>query len=64
MTITSEIEQGAEGDLPNAQVTSCRDYLLSNWPDLGIFLLRGLETLFDTLKPGQGAPNSQSNSKD
>jgi hypothetical protein len=57
MTITSEIEQGPEGDLPNAQVTSCRDYLSSNWLNLGIFLLGGLETLFDTLKPGQGAPN-------
>jgi hypothetical protein len=63
MTITNEIKQGAKGDLPNVQVILCRDYLLLNWQDLGIFLLRGLETLFDTLKPGQGAPNSQSNSK-
>jgi len=52
MTITSQIEQGVKGDLHNTQATSCRDYLSTNWPDLGGFLLDGLETLFDTADSG------------
>jgi hypothetical protein len=51
MTITSQIKQGVEGELPNAQAASCRDYLSLNWPDLGTFVLDGIETLFDTVDP-------------
>jgi hypothetical protein len=52
MTITSEIGPSGEGDLPNAQAKSCRDYLSSHWPDLGPFLLEAIEKLLATSKPG------------
>ena len=53
LTITSEVRPNKEGDLLNAQATSCRDYLTLNWPTLGPFLLEGLERFIATSNPGE-----------